>query len=315
MKKALIIGVNYYAHHKSLHGCVDDAYEVKNALERNADFTKNFDVFFDTAVDENTSITKKHLKHYISELFKDDSEVALFYFSGHGHLEDTGGYLVTSECEDGDDGVSMKEIIDMANNSKAKNKVIILDCCHSGHLGAANIGNSIFLSEGMTILTASTADQYASEVNGHGLFTNLLVDALNGGAANILGHITPGSVYAHIDQSLGAWKQRPMFKSNVKNFITLRMLNPSITLPDLRKITELFNNKAEHKLDPSYEPKSENPDKDNCEKFAIMQKYNRVNLVVPIDAEHMYFAAMESKACKLTALGEHYWNLVNQDRI
>ncbi|WP_426279165.1 hypothetical protein ACN9MN_08060 [Chryseobacterium sp. S-02] len=117
--------------------------------------------------------------------------------------------------------------------------------------------------------------------------------------------ITPGSVYAYIDQSLGEWKQRPMFKTNVKNFITLRMLNPSITLPDLRKITELFNNKAEHKLDPSYEPKSEKPDKDNCEKFAIMQKYNRINLVVPIDAEQMYFAAMESKACKLTALGEH----------
>lgn len=61
-------------------------------------------------------------------------------------------------------------------------------CCHSGHLDTANIGNNIILSEGMTILTSSTADQYATEANGHGLFTNLLVDALNGGAANILGH-------------------------------------------------------------------------------------------------------------------------------
>jgi len=36
-----------------------------------------------------------------------------------------------------------------------------------------------------------------------GVFTGLLVDALSGGAANLVGDVTPGSVYAHIDQSLG----------------------------------------------------------------------------------------------------------------
>ncbi len=47
----------------------------------------------------------------------------------------------------------------------------------------------------MTIWTASTKDQYATEENGRGVFTTLLVDALNGSAANLTGaHITPGSV-------------------------------------------------------------------------------------------------------------------------
>jgi hypothetical protein len=46
-----------------------------------------------------------------------------------------------------------------------------------------------------------------------------------------------------------------------------------------------------------------------------MQKYNRIGLVVPVDTEHMYFAAMESKSCKLTVLGEFYWKLVNEKRI
>jgi hypothetical protein len=40
-----------------------------------------------------------------------------------------------------------------------------------------------------------------------------------------------------------------------------------------------------------------------------------VGLVVPVNAEHMYFAAMDSKACKLTALGHHYWRLVQDKRI
>lgn len=42
---------------------------------------------------------------------------------------------------------------------------------------------------------------------------------------------------------------------------------------------------------------------------------NRVNLVVPVDAPHMYHAAMESKACKLTVLGEHYRRLVSRGLI
>ncbi|MCK9640314.1 MAG: hypothetical protein M0R39_10455 [Prolixibacteraceae bacterium] len=60
------------------------------------------------------------------------------------------------------------------------------------------------------------------------------------------------------------------------------------------------------KLDPSFEPESEKPKKENVEKFKLLQKYNRINLVIPVDAEHMYFAAMENKSCKLTILGEHY---------
>lgn len=53
----------------------------------------------------------------------------------------------------------------------------------------------------------------------------------------------------------------------------------------------------------------------NTAKFAILQKYNRVNLVVPVDAPHMWHAAMGSKACKLTVLGEHYRRLVKKGQI
>jgi uncharacterized caspase-like protein len=97
--------------------------------------------------------------------------------------------------------------------------VVILDSCHSGIAGDKPLFQSTAeLTDGLTILTASTAEQYASEENGAGVFTTLLVDALNGGASNLVGEITPGSVYAHIDQfSLG---QRPVFKTN-ERFISL----------------------------------------------------------------------------------------------
>ena len=154
------------------------------------------------------------------------------------------------------------------------------------------------------------------------MFTSLLVDALNGRAANLLGDITPGSIYAHIDQSLGSWEQRPIFKTNVKAFTSLRKVTPPIQLSDLQQITALFlSPDYEFPLDPSFEPQPPapnhgiSPDPLNNAKFAVLQKLNRLNLVKPVGEEHMYFAAMNSKACKLTVLGEHYWNLITKQRI
>lgn len=324
MRKALIVGINYYEHGNPLFGCVDDAHAVKAVLERHGDGTVNFDVQLFTGTGPSDTVTRSQIKDYIEKLFSDDSEIALFYFSGHGHIESSGGYLLASDSSRGDEGVSLTEILAFANESKARNKIIILDSCHSGIAGTPPVSSeNAILSEGLTILTASTKDQYATEENGRGVFTTLLVDALNGVAANILGEITPGSIYAYIDQSLGAWEQRPVFKTNVKSFVSLRKVQPAIQLDELRRITEFFPEPGyEFPLDPTFEPEMKgrsegmpNPVPENTRKFAILQKFNRVNLVVPVDAPHMWHAAMESKSCKLTVLGEHYRRLVEKKRI
>lgn len=317
MRKALVVGINHYAHAPSLHGCVNDAHNVKAVLERNADGSLNFDVKSLMGTGPADGVTRTTLKESIRELFNGDSVVALFYFAGHGYIEASGGYILGSDCLTGDDGVSLHEILTLANQSRAKNKIIVLDSCHSGLAGSTVSGSqNADLSEGMTILTASTAEQYASEENGMGVFTSLFVDALSGAAANLLGAITPGSVYAHIDQSLGSWEQRPVFKTNVKNFVSLRSVAPPISLADLQRLTEFFPHPGDAvQLDPSFEPESEGPDPINTEKFAVLQRYNRVNLVVPMGAPHMYHAAMHNKSCKLTALGEHYRRLVERGRI
>jgi hypothetical protein len=44
--------------------------------------------------------------------------------------------------------------------------------------------------------------------------------------------------------------------------------------------------------------------------FAVLQRYAKVNLVRPVGAPHMWHAAMESKSCELTVLGQHYRKLV-----
>lgn len=317
MRKALVVGIDYYESAPQLRGCVNDAYSVKSVLERHGDGTVNFGVNLITGTGENQAVSRRELKDSIVQLFSDDCEIALFYFSGHGFIESTGGYLISSECKDGDDGLSMNDLLQFANESKARSKIIILDCCHSGIAGNAPMANQhALLSEGVSILTASSADQYAMEKNGSGVFTSLFVDALQGSSANLVGDITPGSIYAHIDQSLGPWEQRPIFKTNVRSFVSLREVQPSIELDDLMRLVEYFEERSSHfQLDPTFEPEEPSAIEENTEKFAVLQKLNRVNLVVPVDAEHMYFAAINSKSCKLTILGEHYWKLVKNERI
>ena len=325
MRKALIVGVNYYEHTSGLYGCVDDAHSVKAILERHGNGSINFGspkLF--TGTGPTDAVGRGELKDAIEELFKGDSEIALFFFAGHGHIESAGGYILASDAKRGDDGVSLADVLTLANKSAAKNKIIILDSCHSGIAGThPQASDQAILSDGMTILTASTADQYATEKNGSGVFTTLLVDALSGAACNLVGDISPGSVYAHIDQSLGPWDQRPVFKTNVKNFVSLRKVQPQLGLSELQRITEFFPTPGhEYALDPSYEPeddgrKADMPraDPNNTRKFAILQKYRSVILLVPVDAPHLWHAAMQSKSCKLTVLGEHYRRLVEAGRI
>lgn len=317
MRKALVVGVDFYSRISRLFGCVSDAYSIKSALERHSDGSVNFAVRLLTVTGPSERLTRAELKESVRELFSDDSEIALFYFAGHGYVEATGGYLCASDCESGDDGLPLSELMMLANSSRAKNKVVILDSCHSGIVGNNYLSRQVAeLTEGLTILTASTASQYAAEEDGSGVFTNLVVDALNGAAANLVGEVTPGSVYAHVDQSLGPWDQRPVFKTNVKSFVSLRKVQSPIGLAEIQRITEFFPVPGfEFRLDPTYEPESGMPDPARTLIFAILQKYNRVNLLVPVDAPHMYHAAMGGKSCKLTVLGEHYRRLVERKLI
>ncbi|MFA9422393.1 MAG: caspase domain-containing protein [Sedimentibacter sp.] len=321
MRKALVVGINNYPS-SLLYGCINDASEFAKIIETNGDDSPNFDVRLIKDVQ-----TKSELKGLILDLFSGDSDTALLYFSGHGYIDDIGGYIVTPDYKPNDFGVSMDEILTIANNSKCKDRIIILDCCHSGALGSPKVtGTVAHINEGVSILTASRDYETSLEINGHGVFTNLLLEALRGGAADLRGHITPGSIYAYVDQALGSWDQRPVFKTNITRFTSLRTVKPQVPVDTLRRIIEYFPiPEKEFKLDPSFEDTNTTivelkiiepyAEPKNVAKFKQLQKLQSIGLVVPVDEDYMYFAAMNSKSCRLTALGCHYWRLVKDKRI
>ena len=319
MRRALCIGIDEYSV-GNLQGCVNDARRVAEVLATHHDGSPNFDCRTLTApIGSGVAIgTRVSLRKAIDELFRSKADVALLHFSGHGTVNNLDGYLVTQDAKKYDEGVAMGEVLKWANESKASEVVILLDCCFSGGLGnAPAIDNSkAILREGVSILTASRADQPSVEVEGGGVFTSLVVDALSGGAADVLGAVTAPSVYAYVEAALGAWDQRPLFKSHVSQLVPLRHCPPPVDRALLRKLLSLFKLPAEDfPLDPTYERSSPTPDPTKVAVFRELQSLSRVHLVVPCEVLHMYDAAMQSKACRLTPSGRYYWRLASNNRI
>lgn len=318
MRKALIVGINNYQHVGRLSGCENDARKIANILSLNDDMSGNFDC--EVLLSSESDVTESKLRGSLKKLFKDDADVALLFFAGHGYLDnELGGYLVTQDGKQDDFGVFMREVIDLANNSqnKIKEVVIILDCCHSGNMGNQNNTKEIArIRKGLSILAACTEEQVALESGGQGLFTSLITDALQGGAADILGSVTMAGIHSYADQLLGAWEQRPTFKTHISQMIPLRKCDAKIELKTLHKMTEYFTNiNAEHQLSPDYEPTAKPEDSKKEEIFGHLQRMTALNLVKPSKEKHMYFEAINNGSCELTALGKFYWKMVDKKRI
>lgn len=330
MKKALVIGIDNYQQYP-LSGCVNDAVTVASLLEVNGDGSPNFSVKLLTSNSE--FISNAALDDAISDLFSGDADTALLFFAGHGliNTETNAGYIVSQDGKKGAWGCSLGEILHRANNAypRIRSTVIILDSCHSGYAGeVAGLGKEGQISvigNGVTILTACHRQGTAGEVNGHGIFTDILIDALRGSSADICGRITPASIYSHVDQTLGAWDQRPIYKANVQTFVVLRNVSPKIPLDVLRRLPEYFPDPSDiFGLNPSYEPdRGEEAhnlahikvDPDHERIYRELQACNRHGLVMPVDQPHMWHAAVYSTGCRLTALGAHYRKLAEIKRI
>jgi len=319
MRRGLCVGIDEYSFGR-LQGCTSDAERVAAVLRKHHDGTPSFDCRTLTAPLGGGlgCVTRASLREALNHLFRDKTEVALFHFSGHGTVNNLDGYLVTQDAQKYDEGVAMSDVLNWANASKAQEVVVLLDCCFSGSMGnpPAVDNAKALLREGVSILTASRGDQPSVETGGGGLFTSLVVDALEGGAADLLGAVSAPSVYAYVEAALGAWDQRPLFKSHMSQVVALRRCAPPVDLAVLRKLPTLFPLPAEDfPLDPAYEPTSPTSDPKNTAVFGDLQSLSRVHLVVPSGALHMYDAAMQSQACRLTPSGRYYWRLAKNGRI
>ncbi|HXO71697.1 MAG TPA: caspase family protein [Bradyrhizobium sp.] len=144
----------------------------------------------------------------------------LFYYAGHGKRSAAGKlYLVAKDTKLETlrgSAVPIDQLLDIMQESRSSQRVMILDCCHSGAIGAEFRGaiadnlQELARTRGTCILAASTGVQLAEEREaldltgrGNGIFTRHLVDGLKtGSAAGGADYVTVDSLYEYAFQQV-----------------------------------------------------------------------------------------------------------------
>lgn len=313
MKRALLVGNDNYERFSDLRGCGNDVRAIHPLIARHSDDSPNFEC------QVGFNFTRDALVHAIDQLLAPGASSALLFFAGHGGQSFQDVVLCTSDGTDQTLGLPFSEILGKVANSSISETVILLDCCFAGGAGGvpALASTATTLHPGLSILAASREDQTAAESsNGRGLFSTFVEGALDGGCSDTLGRVDMGRLYAYVSESFGAWGQRPTFKANVVKPLELRSCEPPISKSDLREVLSLFTNAfTELPLNPSFEPAAEPSDEKHERLFGLLQKARATRLVEPVGEDHLYFAAMNSTACRLTPLGRHYHHVHLENRL
>lgn len=199
---ALVIGINEYKNPKlQLNYAVVDARLFADTLKKRASalFEKMQIKILSSKEETTRENVLKELK--AMQALKPD-DIFVLYVASHGTVDDGEYFLITSNVGSTStsrlkkDAVSQNTIKELIANIPATKKLIVIDTCNAGKLG--DVIQTAMLTRGMsedtamkvlsravgsTILSASTSIQEALEgYHGHGLFTFVVAEGLNGKA-------------------------------------------------------------------------------------------------------------------------------------
>ncbi len=190
---AFLVGINEYddPSYSKLEFCVDDVKALGRLLQDDL----GFDV---TCLHDNPpkarykptrSSIKEELQHICNEV--EPHDLLLVHFACHGIQINNQPCLVTSEVRSfnpEEEVLPVAQVKELMQASGARCKVLLLDACHTGVDMGRYVPDLEFIrheyeeAEGFAIISASTAQQRAYEIAGHGVFTHYLLAALQGDA-------------------------------------------------------------------------------------------------------------------------------------
>ncbi|NAL78156.1 caspase family protein [Nitrososphaera sp. AFS] len=242
-RKALIIGISDYndPHLQNLNFCKNDAekmYELLQSFsgENKWDISDNYKLV--------GQVKGQKLRDKTFDFFNDEEnhrdDVLLFYYSGHGILDDNGEpYLAYSDInpdEPGRRGFSFDDLTKWIEDSTPNTAIIILDCCYSGSASLrskgvmtskadednqAKLGRKGIIDrlkklprkKRIYILAASQAAQeaYGLEKDNHSIYTYYLLEGLkeNTNSVDSNGSVTPLALGEYVDKEIMSRKPRP----------------------------------------------------------------------------------------------------------
>ncbi|MBE9069269.1 caspase family protein [Leptolyngbya cf. ectocarpi LEGE 11479] len=222
---AFLVGINEYDDpgYGELEFCVDDVKTLGQLLSTDLGFEKVVSIYDNPPVPRykpTRSAVKTELQLICDLVGPDD--LLLVHFACHGIQVDNQPCLVTSEVRSynpKDDVLPVAEVETLMRGSGARCKVLLLDACHTGVDMGRDLADPEFIrhvyeqAEGFALIAASTAQQKAYEIAGHGVFTHYLLNALSGKADGYpeqiyrKGFVSVQDVQAYVLNNIKRWNQ------------------------------------------------------------------------------------------------------------
>jgi len=236
-RDALIVGINHYQALPPLSAPAKDAEAVASCLQIHGEFRVRRlpEVIHagQPSVGLQTVATTEELEAALVQLFKPNGKniphTAVFYYSGHGLQRHAGvreGYLATSDTDPaaGRYGISLFWLRRLLQESPVRQRVIILDCCHSGEFmnfleadpGAQDGTDRLFMAASREYESA-----YEALDNAHSVFTAALVAGLNPNHTEG-GVVSNYHLAERVSQRLKGELQQPLFESSGSEIVLTR---------------------------------------------------------------------------------------------
>ncbi|NET37730.1 MAG: hypothetical protein F6K19_37925, partial [Cyanothece sp. SIO1E1] len=236
-RDALVVGINAYQFLPGLKAPARDAEAIAQQLNTYGEFrTHRLPEVIQAGqprVGVKTAVNLRALETALVQLFKPKGknipQTALFYFSGHGLQKEAGvseGYLATSDTNPdlGFYGLSMFWLRRLLQESPVRQRIILLDCCHSGELlnfleadpGAHPGTDRLFMAASREYESA-----YESLESPYSVFTQALLSGLHPDQAES-GMVTNHALVDSVSRRLKGEIQQPLFESSGSKIILTR---------------------------------------------------------------------------------------------
>lgn len=224
MIKAVIIGVSAYADpHNNLPKCLNDIYAIRQALIVGLN-AKADNIYL---YGENQTVYINDFYLAFNEIIKqiNNTDTFIFYFSGHGYKQNNNNYLAFS-----DGFLSIEAIIRDIDNISCKNKIVIIDSCHSGNKDVylqskidINETADQFVGHGCAIMASCDLEEYSGfdpDVD-LSLYTRILCEALTARSIIKQGKKSLEDIKTYVDRLVNIANQKSntpqhnAFRSNI----------------------------------------------------------------------------------------------------
>lgn len=186
---ALVIGIGAYNHQPVLKYTDDDAYQVY-AFLKSAEGGMLENKQIKLCIDENA--TKEKIEEGLNYIVDnaDENDVIFIFYAGHGFK----GSFVPYDFDGYNNLLSHDEVLKTLERSRAKDKVVIADACHSGSMIAQRSPFKSMLEEfytdfekskgGTALIMSSKENENSLEYEGmrQGVFSYFLIQGLEGRA-------------------------------------------------------------------------------------------------------------------------------------